>query len=391
MDRRGIHLRFIHTADWHLGRYFHGMHLTADQREIIMGQIVPFVREEGVEVVIIAGDIYDRGVPPVEAVDLFDEFLMKMAELRVKVFYIAGNHDSESRLNFGSRLMREAGIFARGRLDAEMAPVIVEDDFGPVAIYLYPYMEPASVKAAFGVTEALDFEKAHELVIEKSLTGAPEKMRSIAVAHAFLAGGTSSDSERPLTVGGSSNIRPGIFRPFCYTALGHLHNPQRAGADTIRYSGSLMKYSFDEAEQKKGFFLVDLDGSGKVEQQFVPLVPPHDIRRVRGLFADIEGDRAVYPQSDDYVEVELLDRGIILDVFNKLKAIYPNLMHVLYPNLQREGTMRELEGQAVLKLTEETLFSQYYEDMTGEKLGEEQQAIVHGCLQEIYRKERDAK
>ena len=113
MDRRGIHLRFIHTADWHLGRYFHGMHLTADQREIIMGQIVPFVREEGVEAVIIAGDIYDRGVPPVEAVDLFDEFLMKMAELRVKVFYIAGNHDSESRLNFGSRLMREAGIFAR--------------------------------------------------------------------------------------------------------------------------------------------------------------------------------------------------------------------------------------------------------------------------------------
>ena len=125
------------------------------------------------DAVIIAGDIYDRGVPPVEAVDLFDEFLMKMAELRVKVFYIAGNHDSESRLNFGSRLMREAGIFARGRLDAAMAPVIIEDDFGPVAVHLYPYMEPASVKAAFGVTEALDFEKAHELVIEKSLTGAP--------------------------------------------------------------------------------------------------------------------------------------------------------------------------------------------------------------------------
>ena len=128
-----------------------------------------------------------------------------------------------------------------------------------------------------------------------------------------------------------------------------------------------------------------------VAKRFVPLVPPHDIRRVRGLFADIEGDRAAYPQSDDYIEVELLDRGIILDVFNKLKAIYPNLMHVLYPNLQREGSMREQEGQAVLKLTEETLFSQYYEDMTGEKLGEEQQAIVHGCLQEIYREERDAK
>ena len=384
-------MRFIHTADWHLGRYFHGMHLTADQREIIMGQLVPLAQEEKVDAVVIAGDIYDRGVPPVEAVDLFDEFLMKMAEMHIKVFYIAGNHDSESRLNFGSQLMKASGIFARGRLDDEMAPVVVEDDFGPVAVYLYPYMEPASVRAALGVEKALDFEQAHELVIERSLAKRAGNMRSIAVAHAFLAGGLSSDSERPLAVGGSSNVRPSIFRPFCYTALGHLHNPQRAGADHIRYSGSLMKYSFDEAEQKKGCILVDLDGTGRATQQFVPLVPPHDVRRVRGLFADIEGDRAAYPQSDDYIEVELLDRGIILDVFNKLKAIYPNLMHVLYPNLQREGTMREQEGQAVLKLTDETLFSQYYEDMTGEPLAEEQQAIIHGCLQEIYREERDEK
>ena len=162
-------MRFIHTADWHLGRYFHGMHLTADQREIIMGQLVPLVQEEKVDAVVIAGDIYDRGVPPVEAVDLFDEFLMKMSEMHIKVFYIAGNHDSESRLNFGSQLMRASGIFARGRLDDEMAPVVVEDDFGPVAVYLYPYMEPASVRAALGVEKSLDFEQAHELVIERSL------------------------------------------------------------------------------------------------------------------------------------------------------------------------------------------------------------------------------
>ena len=254
-------MRFIHTADWHLGRYFHGMHLTADQREIIMGQLVPLVQEEKVDAVVIAGDIYDRGVPPVEAVDLFDEFLMKMAEMHIKVFYIAGNHDSESRLNFGSQLMRASGIFARGRLDDEMAPVVVEDDFGPVAVYLYPYMEPASVRAALGVEKSLDFEQAHELVIERSLAKRAGNMRSIAVAHAFLAGGLSSDSERQLAVGGSSNVRPSIFRPFCYTALGHLHNPQRAGADHIRYSGSLMKYSFDEAEQKKGCILVELDGT----------------------------------------------------------------------------------------------------------------------------------
>ncbi|MFV0636150.1 exonuclease SbcCD subunit D [Mitsuokella sp. WILCCON 0060] len=384
-------LRFIHTADWHLGRYFHGLHLTADQRAIIMEQLLPLVKDEKAEAVIIAGDIYDRGVPPVEAVDLFDEFLRKMAEAKVKVFYIAGNHDSEARLNFGGRLMEQAGIFVRGRLDDKMAPIIIEDKFGPVAVELYPYMEPAGVRAVFGVEETLDFEKAHEIVLQKSREKLPKGVRSIAVAHAFLAGGVSSDSERPLAVGGSSNVSPAIFKDFCYTALGHLHNPQRAGADNIRYSGSLMKYSFDEAEQKKGVLLVDLDEKGQTQETFVPLVPPHDVRRVQASFAEIEHDRAKFPQSDDYVEVELTDTGIILDVFNKLKAIYPNLMHVLYPNLQHEGTMREQNGQAVLKLTEETLFAQYYEDMTQEKLDEGQKEFIHGCLQEIYQEERDAK
>ncbi|WP_302610518.1 exonuclease SbcCD subunit D [uncultured Mitsuokella sp.] len=384
-------MRFIHTADWHLGRYFHGLHLTADQRAIIMEQLVPLVHEEKAEAVVIAGDIYDRGVPPVEAVDLFDEFLQKMAEAKVKVFYVAGNHDSEARLNFGGRLMREAGIFVRGRLDAQMKPFIIEDEFGPLAVMLYPYMEPAAVRAVFGLTETMDFERAHEFVLAASRKNIPEGMRTLAVAHAFLAGGLSSDSERPLAVGGSSNVSPALFRDFSYTALGHLHNPQRAGADHIRYSGSLMKYSFDEAEQKKGVLVVDIDGEGKASSKFVPLVPPHDIRRIRAPFAAIEQDREKYPASEDYIEVELTDTGIILDVFNKLKAIYPNLMHVLYPNLQHEGTMREQNGQAVLKLTEETLFAHYYEDMTGEKLDEGQQELVHGCLQEIYREARDAK
>ena len=384
-------MRFIHTADWHLGRYFHGLHLTEDQRAIIMEQLVPLVHEEKADAVVIAGDIYDRGVPPVEAVDLFDEFLQKMAEAKVKVFYIAGNHDSEARLNFGGRLMREAGIFVRGRLDAQMEPCMIEDEYGPLAVMLYPYMEPAAVRSVFGLTESMDFERAHEFVLAASRKNIPAGMRTLAVAHAFLAGGLSSDSERPLSVGGSANVSPAIFKDFSYTALGHLHNPQRAGADHIRYSGSLMKYSFDEAEQKKGVLVVDLNGEGRASSKFVPLVPPHDVRRVHASFAEIEHDRTKFPQSDDYVEVELTDTGIILDVFNKLKAIYPNLMHVLYPNLQREGTMREQNGQAVLKLTEETLFAHYYEDMTGEKLDEGQQKLVRSCLQEIDQEERDAK
>ena len=384
-------MRFIHTADWHLGRYFHGMHLTEEQADLIEHQLMPLIEEERAEAVVIAGDIYDRGVPPVEAVELFDEFLAQMKERRVKVLFIAGNHDSEGRLDFASRLMQEAVIFARGRLHRSLTPVILADDYGPLAFQLYPYMDPQSVRAALPeeAETSLDFETAHEVAVAAGLATIPKGMRSVAVAHAFLAGGVASESERPLAVGGSSCVRPALFRPFCYTALGHLHNPQRAGDDTIRYSGSLMKYSFDEAEQRKGVLSVEIDGQGQAAATFLPLVPRRDVRRIRGTFAEIRDNRERYPSSDDYMEVVLLDTGIILDVFNKLKVIYPNLMHIRYPGLQREGTMRQQQGQKLLKMTEGDLFAQYYEDMMGEALAAEQRELVSSCLQEIYQEERE--
>jgi len=384
-------MRFIHTADWHLGRYFHGMHLTEDQADLIEHQLLPLIAEEKAEAVVIAGDIYDRGVPPVEAVELFDEFLARMKERQVKVLFVAGNHDSEGRLDFASRLMQDAGIFARGRLRRPLTPVVLEDEYGPLAFALYPYMDPQTVRAAFPeeAENGLDFETAHEVAIAAGVAALPKGVRSVAVAHAFLAGGLSSESERPLSVGGSSSVSSALFRPFCYTALGHLHNPQRAGADTIRYSGSLMKYSFDEAEQQKGVLSVEIDAAGRAKHTFLPLTPRHDVRRIRGTFAAIRDQREQYPASDDYMEVELLDTGIILDVFNKLKAIYPNLMHICYPELQREGTMRQQQGQQVLKMTEGDLFAQYYEDMTGNAIAPEQRALVTSCLQEIYQEERE--
>ena len=382
-------MRFIHTADWHLGRYFHGLHLTDEQRELLLGQFLPLVRDEKADVVVIAGDIYDRGIPPVEAVALFDEILTKLIEQKVRVLYIAGNHDSARRIHFGNRLMRSAGVFVRGELEDPLSPVVLEDRFGPVYFQLYPYAEPAAIRAAFGREEQLDFDSATQLLVDTGREQIPAGARSVAVAHAFLAGGQSSESERPLSVGGSGNVSPAMFHGFSYTALGHLHHPQAAGGEMIRYSGSLMKYSFDEAQQHKGVNIVELDGQGQVSRRFQELIPRHDVRRIRGLFADILSDEARYPVSDDFIEVDLKDTRPILDAFNQLKTRYPNLMHILRTDRMAEQVEWQQHGEAMLKQSETELFGQYYEAMKGDTMTDEQQAILSECVSEVMKEARE--
>lgn len=382
-------MRFIHTADWHLGRYFHGLHLTDDQRDLLLGQFLPLVRDEKADAVVIAGDIYDRGIPPVEAVALFDEVLTKLIEQKVRVLYIAGNHDSARRIHFGSRLMREAGVFVRGELEDPLEPVCLEDAAGPVYFQLYPYEEPAAVRSAFGVEGIMDFDSASRLMIDAGWKRIPDGSRAIAVAHAFLAGGQSSESERPLSVGGSGSVSPSMFRPFHYTALGHLHNPQAAGSETIRYSGSLMKYSFDEASQQKGVNVIDLDGQGQVTRRFQALIPRHDVCRVRGLFADILADTEAYPPTDAFMEVVLKDQRPVLDAFNRLKEHYPNLMHIMRADTVSRDLSWEQHGQAILKQSETDLFEQYYEAMKGSCMTDEQQLILRDCVKDVMKEARE--
>ena len=383
-------MRFIHTADWHLGRLFHGQHLTEDQAYLLM-EFLRMVTETKAEAVIIAGDIYDRAVPPTEAVELFDEVLAKLLlEKKVRVFYIAGNHDSAQRLDFGRRIMAGQGLFVRGNLTPSLEPVIVEDAYGPVYFQLFPYMEPAGVRAVFGGDEGWDFDAATGRVVEAGAACIPQGVRSVAVAHAFLAGGQVSDSERPLSVGGSSNVSPRYYRSFSYTALGHLHNPQRAGADHIRYSGSLMKYSFEESSQQKSLAVVDLDAQGQTAVELLPLLPKHDMRRIRGYFDDILRDRDRYPASDDYLLAELLDTDTILDVHGKLETIFPNLMQIDRPNLNYRSALADA-GQVRRQQSEAELFAGFFQDMTGEALTEEQRSVFAETADGVFRREREGK
>ena len=390
--RGGVVLRFIHTADWHLGRLFHGRHLTDDQAFLLLGDFLRIVKESKAEAVVIAGDIYDRAVPPTDAVDLFDEVLARLLlDYRIPVLFIAGNHDSGKRLGFGSRLMARQGLFVRGELEDKLSPVVLEDAFGPVYFELFPYMEPALVRAVFGApaAELMDFDAATGYVLEQGAGHIPAGARSVAVSHAFIAGGQVTDSERPLSVGGSSNVRAAYYRPFNYTALGHLHNAQRAGADNIRYSGSLMKYSFDEAAQKKSLAIVDLDAEGAVTTELVPLVPRYDVCCVRGLFDDILQDRERYPASDDYMMVELEDTSAILDAHGRLEKIYPNLMQIERLNLNRGGTLLE-HGSSYRSQSEQQLFEGFFCEMTGESMTDEEKQVFADNAAAIFRAQREA-
>ena len=382
-------MRFIHTADWHLGRLFHGHHLTDDQAYLLLGDFLHFVTDSKAQAVVIAGDIYDRAVPPTEAVELFDEVLARLVlDCGVQVLFVAGNHDSAQRVGFAGRLLADRGVFVRGSVsEGGLEPVILSDEYGSVAFELYPYMEPATVRAVFPEVQTMDFDTAIGYVVKAGLSCMPAGVRKVAVAHAFLAGGRGTDSERPLSVGGSSYISPAYFSSFAYTAMGHLHNMQSAGADNIRYSGSLLKYSFAEAGQKKGMMLVDIDAVGQVKMEEVSFVPHHEVQRVRGFLSEIVSDRHSYPLSEAYTLVELLDKEAVLDAYGKLEKVYPNLMQIERPNLLHGGELGQGKRQ---KKSETEVFQDFFQEMTGEHMTEGQLKVLADNIEKVWQEERES-
>nr|WP_092074834.1 exonuclease SbcCD subunit D [Dendrosporobacter quercicolus]NSL48969.1 exonuclease SbcCD subunit D [Dendrosporobacter quercicolus DSM 1736]SDN16129.1 Exodeoxyribonuclease I subunit D [Dendrosporobacter quercicolus] len=382
-------MRFIHTSDWHLGRIFHGLHLTDDQA-YILDQFVAFVGEAKPDAVVIAGDIYDRAVPPTEAVELLDDVLSKiLLDYRTPVVMIAGNHDSPERLGFGNKLLARQGLHVVGALPGQLEPIVLNDKSGPVYFAPLTYAEPALVRERLDIAVA-DHEQALKALIDHTLAKIPQRGRKVAIAHAFIAGGAESESERPLSVGGSSAVSAALFKPFHYTALGHLHQPQQAGADNIRYSGSLLKYSFAEAGQSKGIQLVELNEQGAASVEMVSLKPRRDVRCLEGYFNDIlQGPPAGGPQ-DDYVMVTLQDLEPILDARGRLESIYPNILHIERPAVMSGGKLQKPSGDH-RRLTEAELFGAFFSQMTGQELSAEQAGQFAGVVEEFYREQREAK
>jgi len=380
-------MRFLHTSDWHLGRIFYGTHLTNDQAHVL-DQLVTLIKDVEAEALIIAGDIYDRSVPPIEAVQLLDEVLSNiLMDCKIPVIMIAGNHDSPERLGFGNRLLARQGLYVVGQPGHHLQPISLQDKTGPVYFLPIPYAEPALVHERMELAAAVDHQGAMQAMLNYARAGVPSGARTVAIAHAFVAGGEASESERPLSVGGSDQITPILFKPFHYTALGHLHNSQTAGGPLVRYAGSLLKYSFDEANHCKGINIVDLDGAGNVTLEQVSLSPRRNVRRIEGFLKDIL--EAKQDCREDYVMVTLRDADPILDVMGKLRLVYPQVMHVERPALTTGGDLRkpfgDHRGQG-----EAQLFGSFYSQVTGQDLSVEQGAEMASMLDELFRQRREA-
>ncbi|MFF4548791.1 exonuclease SbcCD subunit D [Streptomyces sp. NPDC001435] len=323
-------MRLLHTSDWHLGRAFHRVNMLGAQAEFI-GHLVTTVREREVDAVVVSGDVYDRAVPPLAAVELFDDALHRLAALGVPTVMISGNHDSARRLGVGAGLIGRAGIHLRTEPAACGTPVVLADAFGDVAFYGLPYLEPALVKDEFGVEKA-----GHESVlaaamdrVRADLAARPRGTRSVVLAHAFVTGGEASDSERDITVGGVAAVPAGVFDGVDYVALGHLHGSQTI-TERVRYPGSPLAYSFSETVHRKTMWLVDLGADGSVGAERLDCPVPRPLARIRGTLRELLADPGLARHEDAWVEATLTDPVRPADPMARLAERFPHALSLVF-------------------------------------------------------------
>jgi len=387
-EREAVCIKLIHTSDWHLGRIFYKTHLTEDQA-YVLDQFIAIVRDERPDVVLIA-EMYMTGRrPPVEAVELLDDTFSRIVlGLGIPTIVIAGNHDSPERLSFGSSLMQGRGLHIAG-LPESCSPVEMADEFGPVWFVPLPYAEPAIVRDRLGAGEAKDHDASMAVQVKVALQAAEAAARRsdrvVAVAHAYVAGGQQSESERSLTLGGTGAVDIEHFAPFSYVAMGHLHRPQTLAGSRVRYSGSLMKYSFDETDHDKSVTVVDIDGAGAAIVRTILLKPRRDVRKVSGGFEEVMRGPAPGVNRDDYIMACLSDPDPVWDCMNRLREVYPNIMQVEWSAGMTGGDLDHLAGAGIdhRNRTELELFCEFYEQVTGEPMGDDEVAAVVAMLEQV--------
>lgn len=386
-------MKILHTGDWHIGKLVHGIHMTEDQR-YLLEQLMAFIKQEKPDVMIIAGDIYDRSIPPVEAVELLDGFLSEaVLTHKLKIIAIAGNHDSSDRVGFASRLLTNQGLHIHGNIRKVIEPIVIKDENGPVYFYPIPYGEPAIIREIYDDDCIKDHDTAMKRILSdihanKSATG-----RHICIAHGLVMGAMdaeTSESERPLSIGGSECVDVRYFEGFDYVALGHLHKPQKVKYEHIRYAGSLLKYSFSEANQKKSVTMVDMDDCGSVKIRQVSLTPLKDMRMIKGKLENLM-DSNIYSdtKTEDYIMAILTDRGELMDAIGKLRSIYPNILKIEKEVFEREaGMMQTSAGHEFAKKSILELFGEFYENVSSEAFTEEKKDVIASIMNAIEQEGR---
>lgn len=375
-------MKLFHLSDLHIGKRVNEFSMIEDQKYILK-RILDLAEEEKPDGIILAGDIYDKQIPSAEAVQVFDEFITRLAGRAIPVFIISGNHDSAERLAFGGRLLNSRGIYLSPVYDGSVTKIPLKDQYGTVWIHLFPFIRPSTVRHVFENEADLvtDVQTAAETVIRHMEIDL--KDRNILVAHQFVTGASRCESE-DVQVGGLDNIDAAVFTPFDYTALGHIHSPQNVGTDRVRYCGTPLKYSFSEVDQEKSITVVELEKKGTVRTSLLPLKPLRDMRKLRGTYLELT-DRSFYRDMnrEDYIQVTLTDEDDVPDGLQKLRVIYPNIMQLLYDN-QRTKTTQEVDAaQAVEKKTEIELFYEFYELQNNQPMTKQQKDFAEQLIREI--------
>lgn len=378
-------MKLMHLADLHLGKRVNGFSMMEDQ-EYILNRILEIMEEEQPDGLLIAGDVYDKTIPPAEAVRLMDDFLTAAAAKHVPVFLISGNHDSAERVAFGHQLMQGSGIWLSPVYDGTIRHHTLEDRWGEVNIYLIPFLRPSVVRSFFPDAEIGDYTDALRTIVEGLQLDTSQ--RNVVLAHQFVtAAGAlpeTCDSEQ-LSVGGLDRVDGSVFSPFDYTALGHLHGPQRVGSETIRYAGSPLKYSFSELHQKKSVTVAELREKGETEIRQIPLQPRREMTELRGTFEEIlaEARQKGEPRTD-YYHMILTDETDVVDALSRLREYYPNIMLLDYDNRRTRSQKEVKQLDRVEERTPGELFAALYEQQNGQEMNPEQKKYLDGLIREIW-------
>ncbi len=374
-------MKFVHLSDLHLGKRVNEFSMIEDQAYILT-KILGIIREERPDGVLIAGDIYDKSVPSVEAVSLFDDFLKQLSRQQTQVFIISGNHDSPERLGFASELIALSGIHIAPAYNGMVCPVSLEDGYGTVNVYMLPFIKPVHVRSAFPEEKAESYTEAVSAAIAHM--DIREGERNILIAHQFVTGAARCESE-DISVGGLDNVDASVFDAFDYVALGHIHGPQQIGRESVRYCGTPLKYSFSEAKQRKSVTVAELKEKGNLGIRTVSLTPLRDLRELKGTYEELANRKNYEGTSlEDYLHITLTDEEDIVDAVGKLRVIYPNLMKLDYDN-RRTRENREITGGDEMEAkTPMELVREFYERQNNQSMNGKQEALVSRLMEKIW-------
>lgn len=373
-------MKFVHLSDLHLGKRVNGYSMIEDQKYILL-KILNVIDEQKAEAVVIAGDVYDKPIPPTEAVQLFDDFLFRLVERNLQILVISGNHDSPERIAFGSRFMDKSGVHMSQVYNGKNDLVELNDKYGKVNFYMLPFVKPSNVRRFFEDEEINTYTDAVRVAV--SHMNVNKKARNVIITHQFVTGAQRSEPET-IAVGGTDNVDSYVFDDFDYVALGHIHGPQNVGKNTVRYCGTPLKYSFSEISHKKSVTVVEMKEKGNVKVSTVELTPKLDMREIKGTYEELTFKKNYEnTNTEDYLHIILTDEEDVADAVAKLRCVYPNLMKLDYDNTRTRNSLALTQAEETEKKSDTELLSEFFEKQNGKPLSDEQLEYAANLFEQI--------